>query len=112
MSTVNELTLSPAGTVAEPEPDEDDPVDEDDEAVGEDDDEQPAAIRAATAATATQPNRMGLFLLSSSIQYTFRRNVRGYTDAGHHRTHVSSAMKGRRCGDKTSSSQPRKKLLK
>jgi hypothetical protein len=94
MSTVNELTLSPAGTEAEPEPEPDEPADEpdedgeDDEAAGEDDDEQPAAIRG-----------MGLFLLSSSIQYTFRRNVRGYADAGHHRTHVSSAMKRRRCGD-------------
>jgi hypothetical protein len=71
MSTVKELTLSPAGTVAEPdEPDEDDEDDEPDEDVGADeDDEQPAAIRAATAATATQPNReMGLFLLPSSIQ--------------------------------------------
>jgi hypothetical protein len=104
MSTVNELTLSPAGTEAEagadPDDEDDDAGVDEDDAVGEDDDEQPAAIRAATAATATQPNRgMGLYFLSSSIQYTFRRNVRGYADVGHHRTHVSSAMKGRRCGD-------------
>lgn len=102
MSTVKELTLSPAGTVAEPEEDDEPDEDvEDVEDVGVDeDDEQPAAIRAATAATATQPNlEMGLFLLLSSIQYTFRRNARGYADAGHHRTHVSSAMKGRRYRD-------------
>ncbi len=87
MSTVKELTLSPAGTVAAADEDDgDDPAVEDDEAAGDEDDEQPAAIRPATAATATQPNReMGLFLLPSSIQYTFRRNVRGYADAGHHR---------------------------
>ena len=82
MSTVKELTLSPDGTVAaageDAGADEAAGVDEDDEAGGVDeDDEQPAAIRAVTAATATQPNRgMGLFLLPSSIQYTFRRNVR------------------------------------
>jgi hypothetical protein len=89
MSTVKELTLSPAGTVAEADEDEGaDEPDEDDEPAEaggvDEDDEQPAAIRAATAATATQPNReMGLFLLPSSIQYTFRRNVRGYADARH-----------------------------
>jgi hypothetical protein len=89
MSVVKELTLSPAGTVAGAE--------EDDGAVevaGVDEvdveDEQPAAIRAATPATATQPNReRGLFLLPSSIPYTFRRNARGYADAGHRRTRVS-----------------------
>jgi hypothetical protein len=87
MSTVNELVLSPAGTVAaaaeDAGADEDEPAVEDDEADGDEDEEQPAAIRPATAATATQPNReMGLFLLPSSIQYTFRRNVCGYADAG------------------------------
>jgi hypothetical protein len=88
MSTVKELMPSPAGTVAEADEDagaDDDGVDEVDG-----DDEQPAAIRAATPATATQPNRgRGLFLLPSSIPYTFRRNVRGYADAGHRGTRVS-----------------------
>ena len=98
MSEVKELMLSPDGTVAEADEDDEDGADagvDEDEAAGVDeDDEQPAAIRAVTAATATQLNReMGLFLLPSSIQYTFRRNARGYADAGHHRTHVSSAMK-------------------
>jgi len=92
MSTVKELMPSPAGTVAaadEDEDDEDEEDDEDDEGDVEDD-EQPAAIRAATPATATQPNRgRGLFLLPSSIPYTFRRNARGYADAGHRRTRVS-----------------------
>jgi hypothetical protein len=55
MSTVKESLFSPDGTVAEPldavadEPDEE--VDELDEL------EQPAAIRARTAAAATQPSR-------------------------------------------------------
>jgi hypothetical protein len=100
MSTVKELMPSPAGTVAEADVDGGADVDDgaDEDGGADEDDEQPAAIRAATAATATQPNReMGLFLLPSSIQYTFRRSARGY--AGHHRTHVSSAMKRRRCGD-------------
>jgi hypothetical protein len=89
MSTVKELTLSPAGTEAEAEGDEDEEPDEDGGA-DEDADEQPAATRAATPTTATQPSReMGLFLLPSSIPYTFRRNVRGYADAGHRRTRVS-----------------------
>jgi len=100
MSEVNELMLSPAGTAAEAEEDEDEDEDEgaDEEVV--EDDEQPAAVTAATAATATQANReTGLFLLPSSIRYTFRRNVRGYADTGHRRTRVSLAMKGRRYGD-------------
>jgi hypothetical protein len=75
MSTVKELTPTD-GTVTEAGAgvdDEDDGVVVDDV---EDDDEQPAAIRAATPATATQPNRrMGLFLLPSCIAYTFHRNV-------------------------------------
>jgi hypothetical protein len=54
------------------------------------DDEQPAAIRAATPATATHPNReSGLFDLPSSIPYTFRHNAPGYTDARHRRSRVS-----------------------
>jgi len=111
MSEVNELMLSPAGTVAEADEDEDEVEDDGDDEVVEDD-EQPAAATAATAATATQLNReMCLFLLPSSIPYTFRRSVRGYVDAGHRRTRVSLAMKGRRYGDQTSSDQSRKKLL-
>jgi hypothetical protein len=95
MSTVKELTLSPAGTVAAADEDdgadEDDPADvDDDEAAGDEDDVQPAAIRPATAATATQPNReMGLFLLPSSIQYTFRRNVCADTPTPGHRRNTS-----------------------
>jgi hypothetical protein len=93
MSTVNELMPSPAGTVAEADDDEDaaDDEDEDDEdAEVDDDDEHAAAIRATTPTTATPPNRRrGLFLLPSSIPYTFRRNERGYADAGHRRTRVS-----------------------
>lgn len=101
MSTVNELTLSPAGTVPEPDDDDEaDEEDEDDEADGEDDDEQPAAIRAATAATATQPNlEMGLFLLPSSIQIHLSPQRARIRRRGHHGTRVSSAMKGRRCRD-------------
>jgi hypothetical protein len=88
MSTEKELTLTD-GTVTEAG------AGEDDEDAGAEDDvddeeEQPAAIRAATPATATQPNRrMVLFLLPSSIAYTFHRNVRGYADAGHRGTRVS-----------------------
>jgi hypothetical protein len=95
MSTVNELIPSPAGTVAAAGADEDDDdaagADEDDEvAAGVEDDEHAAAIRAATPTTATPPNReRSLFLLPSSIPYTFRRNERGYADAGHRRTRVS-----------------------
>jgi hypothetical protein len=88
MSTVKELMLSPAGTAAgADEAAEEDvaagaDVDEDDVVVDEDD-EQPAAIKAAAPATATQPRRgRGLFLLPRSIPYTFRRNMRGYVDAG------------------------------
>jgi hypothetical protein len=93
MSTVKELMPSPAGTVAEPpaDPDaEDDPdagADEDDDDEDEDD-EQAAAIRATTAARATQPSRgRGLnvpwpcerespppcLLLPNSIRYPFRQ---------------------------------------
>jgi hypothetical protein len=63
MSTVKELTLSPAGTVAEPPVagDEEDDVageDDDDEVVDDDEfDEQAAAIRATPAARATHPSR-------------------------------------------------------
>jgi hypothetical protein len=93
MSTVKELMPSPAGTVVDAGADEDDEVaagdDEDDAGVVEDD-EHAAAIRAATPTTATPPNReRGLFLLPSSIPYTFRRNERGYADAEHRRTRVS-----------------------
>jgi hypothetical protein len=94
MSVVKESTLSPDGT---PEAAGEDAVaDEaaaDAEEAGDEeeagvvavdvDDEQPAAIRAATPATATQPKReSGLFLLPSSIPYTFRRIARGYAYAG------------------------------
>jgi hypothetical protein len=111
MSTVKELMLSPDGTVAEPlvagldevpALGEDAGVDEDAEVV-DGDDEQPAATMAATAATATQPNRgRDLMpwpcerggrpprpLLSSSIPYLFRHNALGYADAGHRTTRVS-----------------------
>jgi hypothetical protein len=99
MSTEKESTLSPDGT-----PDaagDDAAADEaaaDAEAAGEDagadvvdvDDEQPAAIRAATPATATHPKReSGLFLLPRSIPYTFRHNAPGYADARHRRSRVS-----------------------
>jgi len=101
MSTVKELTLSPDGTVAEAGAavaDEDAGADELDV-----DDEQPAAIRAATPATATHPHReRGLFVLPSSIPYTFRHNVRGYADEGHRGNVCPYAMKGRCCGDCTS----------
>jgi hypothetical protein len=92
MSTLKELTLSPAGTEAGADDEEDDEAGADDEedGVDEEDDEQPAAIRAPTPTTATQPNReMGLFLLPSSIPYTFRRNFRGYVDEGHRKIRVS-----------------------
>ena len=92
MSTLKELTPSPAGTVAEAgaEAGADAGADDEEDGVDEEDDEQPAAIRAPTPTTATQPNReMGLFLLPSSIPYTFRRNFRGYADEGHRRIRVS-----------------------
>ena len=65
MSTVKELMLSPAGTVAEPLVaglDEVPALDEDagvaaGAVVVDEDDEQPAATMAVTAATATKPNR-------------------------------------------------------
>jgi hypothetical protein len=107
MSTVNELTLSPAGTVAEPlvaglevpalaEDAADAEVDEDPEPV--DEDEQPAATMAAAAATATRPSRgrgpnarwpcgregrPPRPLLPSTIRYPFRHNAVGDADAGH-----------------------------
>jgi hypothetical protein len=90
MSTVNELIPSPAGTVAAAGADEDAAADEDAEDEVVEDDVHAAAIRAATPTTATPPNReRSLFLLPSSIPYTFRRNERGYADAGHRRTRVS-----------------------
>jgi len=91
MSTVKELMPSPAGTVAEPVVaglDEDDEDDDEEVEEVEEDDEQPAAIRATTPATATQPSRgMTLnvpgpcerecpppcLLLPSSIPYPFRQ---------------------------------------
>jgi hypothetical protein len=116
MSVVKELTLSPDGTVADPEPDEED--DEPDEVAGADedvveDDEQPAAIRAATPARAIQPNRgRGLFLLPSSMLYTFRRNASGYAVVTGTAEHVCPYVTdGRCCGDWTSRSQSRKKVL-
>jgi hypothetical protein len=90
MSTVNELIPSPAGTVAAAGADDDAAGADDDDDAGADDDVHAAAIRAATPTTATPPNReRSLFLLPSSIPYTFRRNERGYADAGHRRTRVS-----------------------
>jgi len=60
MSTVKELVLSPAGTVAEPLVAGLDEVPALAEVAGaegvDEDDEQPAATMAATAATATQAN--------------------------------------------------------
>jgi hypothetical protein len=102
MSTVKELMLSPAGTVAleplEPLADalagaEDDAADVEEV----EDDEQPAATTAAAAARATQPNRVRgerggrppRSLLSSSIPYPFRHNAFGDADAGHRTTRVS-----------------------
>jgi hypothetical protein len=123
MSTVKELTLRPDGTVADAGTAEDVAADAeadedaaDAEVAGADvvdeDDEQPAAIRAATPATATQPNReSGLFLLPSCIPYTFRRIALGYADAGHRRSRVSLRDESRCFGDWTSSRQTRKKLL-
>jgi hypothetical protein len=107
MSTVKELMLSPAGTVAELVAglDEVPPLAEDAGAVGVDeDDEQPATTMAAAAATATKPNfGRGLNvpwpcererhppcpLLRRSIPYPFRHNAPRYADAGHRTTRVS-----------------------
>src|ERR1700722_19573753 len=93
MSTVKELMPSPAGTVTEAGAVVDAPADEDDDeddAGVVEDDVHAAAIRAAAPTTATPPNReRSLFLLPSSIPYTFRRNECGYADAGHRRTRVS-----------------------
>ncbi|HEY6792833.1 MAG TPA: hypothetical protein VI365_36535 [Trebonia sp.] len=58
MLTEKELTLSPAGTVTDEDDAEDDAEDDgevDEEVDG--DDEQAAAVRATTAAAATQPTR-------------------------------------------------------
>jgi hypothetical protein len=115
---VKELTLSPDGTVAEDDEDEDDD-DEDPWAAGADEDdvdefdEQAAAIRAAAPTTATQPARArGLFLLPSSIPYTFRRAMCADTPTRDTAEHVCPyATDGRCYGDHTSSSQSRKKLL-
>jgi hypothetical protein len=59
MLTVKEPMLSPAGTDAEPELADPvaDEVAELDELEELDEDEQPAAVRARTAAAATQPSR-------------------------------------------------------
>jgi hypothetical protein len=109
MSTVKELVLSPAGTVAEPLVAGLDEVPALAEAaadaeVVDEDDEQPAATMAVTAATATQPNLgRGLNvpwpcerechppcpLLRRSIPDPFRHNALGYADAGHRTTRVS-----------------------
>jgi hypothetical protein len=102
MSTVKESTLSPDGTPDAAGADEDAGAveaagaeeeagaDDDGAVVVDVDDEQPAAIRAATPATATHPKReSGLFLLPRSIPYTFRHNAPGYADARHRRSRVS-----------------------
>ncbi|HEX3449990.1 MAG TPA: hypothetical protein VHS97_17175 [Isosphaeraceae bacterium] len=116
MSTVKELMLSPEGTVAEPLEaglDEVPALAEVDAGavVVDEDDEQPAATMAATAATATKPNRGTSLdrprpselegrppraLLSSSIPYPFRHNALGYATARDTAPHVCpSGMKGR-----------------
>jgi hypothetical protein len=99
MSVVKELTPNPDGTVAEDAgADEEAGADEDDVVAGgaededEDEDEQAAAVRATTAARATQPSRgMSLnvlwpcerecpppcLLLTSSIPYPFRQGTSG-----------------------------------
>jgi hypothetical protein len=119
MSTVKELIPRPAGIAAAADEDAGAGADEeaggaDEDAAGgvDEDDEQPAAIRAATAATATHPNReKGLFLLPSSIPNTFRRIARGYAYAGHRRTRVSVRDESSCFRDWTTSGQSRKKLL-
>jgi hypothetical protein len=109
MSTVNELMLSPDGTVAEP------PAAGLDEAAGDagdvevaedvgEDDVQPATTMAAAAATATRPNLGSVLnvpwlcererhppcpLERRTIPYPFRHNAVGYADAGQRTTHVS-----------------------
>ena len=96
MSTVKELTLSPAGTAAEAGADEEAGADDEDEDEedddGDEDDEHAAAIRATTPARATQPSRWrGLnvpwpcerecpppcLLLPSTIPYPFRQGTPG-----------------------------------
>jgi hypothetical protein len=114
MSTVKELMLSPAGTVAEPLVAGLDEVPALEDAAGaevvedggvvDEDDEQPAATRAAHAAIATQPNLdSGLNvpwpcerechppcpLVRRSIPYPFRHNALGYADAGDRTTRAS-----------------------
>ena len=111
MSTVKELTLSPAGTVAEPLVaglDEVPALDEDAGDAGavelDEDDEQPAATMAVIAATATQPSLgRDLYvswpcerechppcpLLRRSIPDPFRHNALRYDDVGQRTTRVS-----------------------
>src|ERR1700722_7593894 len=114
MSTVNELMLSPEGTVDElvvagldvgalAEVAEAAGVDDAGAGV-DDDDEQPAATMAVTAATTTRPNLgRDLFvpwpsdrechppcpLLRRSIPDPFRHNALRYDDVGHRTTRVS-----------------------
>jgi len=106
MSTVNELMLSPEGTVADPlEVGADEVAAADAGAVvDEDDDEQPAATMATTAATATKPSlgrdldvpwpcerecHPPCPLLRRSIPDPFRHNALRYDDVGHRTTRVS-----------------------
>jgi hypothetical protein len=109
MSTVKELMLSPAGTVAEPLVAGLDEAPAAAEVAGADEDvdedeEQPATTMAAIAATATQPNLGGVLnvpwpserechplspLLRRSIPDPFRHNALRYDDVGHRTTRVS-----------------------
>ena len=92
MSTVKELTLSPAGTAAAAGADEEDEEEEEEDDDGDEDDEHAAAIRATTPARATQPSRgRGLnvpwpreredpppcLLLPNCIPYPFRQGTPG-----------------------------------
>jgi hypothetical protein len=114
MSTVNELMLSPEGTVAElvvaglVAADDDGAAGVDEDAGGaevvDEDDEQPAATMAVTAATVTRPNlgrdlylpwpcerecHPPCSLLRRSIPDPFRHNALRYDDVGHRTTRVS-----------------------
>jgi hypothetical protein len=110
MSTLNELMLSPEGTVPEPLAGADVVAADDAGAVDagavvvDDDEEQPAATMATTAAAATQPTLCSdltlpwpcerechppVPLLRRRIPDPFRHNALRYDDAGHRTTRVS-----------------------